>query len=55
VDQEGNDFDYWNSDSDEFDYATPTAVDFTIELVQGGTTSFFETRVSLPVKREPLE
>lgn len=55
VDEDGNDFEYWNSDSDEFDYATPTAVDFMVELVRGGTTSIFETRVSLPVIREALE
>jgi len=54
-DQEGNDYEYWDSESDEFDYATPSAVNFLIELVRNGTASVFETRVSLPVVRESLE
>ena len=55
LDQEGNDYEYWDSESDEFDYATPSAVNFLIELVRNGTASVFETRVSLPVVRESLE
>ena len=55
VDEEGIDYDYWDSESDEFDYATPTAINFLIELFQNGATSVFETRVSLPVMRESLE
>jgi general secretion pathway protein J len=55
VDQEGNDYEYWDSESDEFDYATPAAINFLIELVENGTSSVFETRVSLPVVREGLE
>ena len=55
VDDEGLDYDYWDSESDEFDYATPTAINFLIELVQNGAASVFETRVSLPVVRESLE
>ena len=55
LDQEGNDYDYWDSESDEFEYATPTAIHFLIELVRNGTSAVFETRVSLPVVREGLE
>ena len=55
VDEEGLDYDYWDSESDEFNYATPTAINFLIELVQNGAASVFETRVSLPVVRESLE
>lgn len=55
LDQEGNDTEYWDSESDEFEYATPTAINVLIELVRSGTTSIFETQVSLPVVREGLE
>jgi general secretion pathway protein J len=55
LDQEGNDTEYWDSESDEFEYATPAAIHFLIELVRDGTASIFETRVSLPVVREGLE
>ncbi|MEN8243518.1 MAG: prepilin-type N-terminal cleavage/methylation domain-containing protein [Thermodesulfobacteriota bacterium] len=55
LDQEGNEYEYWDSESDEFDYATPVAINFMIELVKDGSTSVFETRVSLPVVRENLE
>jgi hypothetical protein len=55
LDQDGNAYEYWDSESDEVDYATPAAIHFLIELAQGGTTTVFETRVSLPVVRESLE
>lgn len=55
LDQEGNDYEYWDSESDEFDYATPAAIHFLVELVRNETFSIFETRVSLPVVREGLE
>jgi general secretion pathway protein J len=55
LDKEGNDTEYWDSESDEFEYATPAAIHFLIELVREGTASIFETRVSLPVAREGLE
>lgn len=55
LDQEGNEHEYWDSESDEFDYATPAAIHFLIEFVRNGTTSVFETRVTLPVVREALE
>jgi general secretion pathway protein J len=55
LDQEGNDYEYWDSESDEFEYATPAAIHFLIELFRNGTTAVFETRVSLPVVREGLE
>ena len=55
LDTEGSDYDYWDSESDQFDYATPTAISFLIELVRNGTTTVFETRVSLPIVRERLE
>ena len=55
LDQEGNAYEYWDSESDEFEYATPAAIQIVIELGRNGITSVFETRVSLPVVREGLE
>lgn len=55
LDQEDSEYDYWDSESDEFDYATPVAINILIELVKDGSASVFETRVSLPIMRERLE
>lgn len=55
LDQEGNDYDYWDSESEEFDYATPAAVNILIEQVKKGSVAVLETRVSLPARREGLE
>jgi len=48
---EGNDSDRWNSDSDEFKYATPRAVGIEIELGNGSFSQQFATLVSLPSHR----
>lgn len=55
LDHEGNDYDYWDSESGDFDYATPSAVEILIEMVKNESVSVFETRVSLPVRREGIE
>ena len=54
-DNEGNDYTRWDSESDEFDYATPEAIVIGIEMVQGATTAVFETRVAMPVVRQGEE
>jgi general secretion pathway protein J len=50
--QDGIESDGWDSDSDEFGYATPTAIGVRLELVNKATTQAFETMVSLPIFRE---
>ena len=54
-DQEGTDHTYWDSESDEFDYATPGAVEILIEMSRGETGAVFETRVAMPVVRRGIE
>jgi general secretion pathway protein J len=54
-DADGNEYDTWDSDSDEFGYATPTAVAVKLELVKRSETHTFETMVSLPLIRERAE
>jgi general secretion pathway protein J len=53
--KEGLEFDVWDSDSDEFGYATPTAIGIKLELASNTTSHTFETMVSLPISREKAE
>ncbi|MDY6904798.1 MAG: type II secretion system protein GspJ [Thermodesulfobacteriota bacterium] len=55
-DETEREYEYWDSDSREFDYATPRAV--RIELVlekDGEAPRRFETLVALPVYRKSIE
>jgi general secretion pathway protein J len=50
-DPEGDDADHWDSDSDDFKYATPRAVSIQLELGTGSSSQQFATLVTLPVYR----
>jgi general secretion pathway protein J len=54
-DQDGNEFELWDSDSDEFGYATPKAIAIKLELTKNAASHNFETMVSLPIFREKAE
>lgn len=54
-DQEGIEFDYWDSDSEEFGYATPKAIAIKLELANKSVSHTFETMVSLPIFREKTD
>jgi general secretion pathway protein J len=54
-DKEGTEFDVWDSDSDEFGYATPTVIGIKLELASKTAAHTFETMVSLPITREKAE
>lgn len=54
-DTEGSEYDRWDSDSDEFGYATPAAIAVQLELSKKSVSSTFETMVSLPIHREKAE
>ena len=54
-DTDGIEFDVWDSDSDEFGYATPKAVAVKLELAKNAEAHIFETMVSLPLIRERAE
>jgi general secretion pathway protein J len=50
-DAEGADVDHWDSDSDDFKYATPRAVGIQLELGNGSFSQQFATLVTLPAYR----
>ena len=54
-DKEGLEHSDWDSDSDEFGYATPTAIAVKLELANKAETHTFETLVPLPLFREQVE
>ena len=54
-DHDGTEFDAWDSDSDEFGYATPKAIGVRLELANKAASCTFETMVSLPVIREKAD
>jgi len=51
-DQEGNDYDRWDSDSEDLGHATPRAVGIVLEVGGSGRPIALETRVLLPVYRK---
>ena len=55
IDTEGAEFDTWNSDSAEVDYATPRAIRIKIEIGDEEYYQTFETTVLPFMYREPLE
>lgn len=54
-DHEATAHDEWDSESDEFRYATPSAIEILLEIEQGGNSALFTTMVMLPVVREGIE
>jgi general secretion pathway protein J len=58
VDHEGEVFDSWDSESQEFGYSSPSAINFAITFYNENgeeKENTIETSISLPVKREPLQ
>jgi general secretion pathway protein J len=53
--QDGNESDTWDSDSDEFGYATPKAIAIKLELANKASSHTFETMVYLPMFREKAD
>ena len=54
-DQEGTEHETWDSESREFNYATPAAVKIKVEVGDDTVSFSFETMVEFPVVREPRE
>jgi len=50
-DEEGTEYDYWDSESSEFKYATPSAIKIKLEFGDDYSSLFFETMVDLPIYR----
>ena len=54
-DHEGTEYDIWDSDAEDFGYATPRTIGIKLELVTGSDSQLFETMVTLPVYRKKKE
>lgn len=54
-DDEGAEFEEWNSDSDEYGHATPTAIGIQLEIGNESLSYTFETTVRLAVRRKKIE
>jgi general secretion pathway protein J len=54
-DSEGSEFEEWNSDSDEYGYATPAAIGIQLEIGDESVSYNFETTVRFAVNREKIE
>jgi general secretion pathway protein J len=53
--QDGTESDVWDSDSEEFGYATPKAIAIRLELANNASSQMFETMVALPIFREKTD
>ena len=54
-DHKGTEYEMWDSELEEFEYATPRSISIKLELDTGSDALLFETRVALPVTREQKE
>jgi len=54
-DHEGREHELWDSDSDEYGYATPRAIRIRLEVGDESSAKLFETMVTIPVSREKKE
>jgi general secretion pathway protein J len=54
-DAEGGDFDRWDTESDDHDYASPSAIAVTLKTGTAERAVTLMTKVDLPVYRPPLE
>ncbi len=54
-DEQGDEFEQWDSESQQFGYATPTTITIMLEIGDGDTSEKFETTVRLPVWRRRIE
>jgi general secretion pathway protein J len=55
IDADGEESDEWNSDSDEYGYATPAAIRIALEIGDETRSYNFETTVRLATRREQME
>jgi len=53
-DAEGEESEEWNSDTDDYDHATPTAIGIQLEIGNESQSYIFETTVRLAVQRKKM-
>jgi general secretion pathway protein J len=51
-DEDGTEYDLWDSDAEAFKFSTPRAIGIKLELASASQPLLFETMVTLPVFRE---
>ena len=54
-DAEGSESEEWNSDSGDYDHATPEAIGIQLEIGRESESQYFETTVKLAVQRKKLK
>ena len=54
-DAEGTESEEWNSDSGDYDHATPEAIGIQLEIGSESESHNFETTVKLAVQRKKIE
>ncbi len=54
-DQEGAEYENWDSDLERFGHATPVAIGIKLEIGNDSDFQLFETTVAIPVHREKTE
>jgi general secretion pathway protein J len=54
-DDEGTEYESWDSESDEFGYATPAAIAIQLEIEDTGGVYTFGTLVKLPIYRQKIQ
>ena len=55
IDDEGEEVDTWDSDSEEYSYATPRAIRIQLQIGTAETSHFLQTMVALPQYREEFK
>lgn len=55
MDLEGEEHQFWDSESDEFGYATPLSVAIDMEFRSGDSLHKFSTTISMPLSRPPVK
>lgn len=55
TDDEGETTDFWDSETEEFDHATPRSITIVLDIEMEGKISRFQTVVPLPIARDPLD
>jgi len=52
---DGQEFEYWDSESKNFNNASPVSIRISLEIGDESNSHFFQTMIALPTNRKPLE
>ena len=54
-DQEGTEYDFWDSEDEEYEFSTPVAIGIELETGRDKVSFNFKTSVTMPVFRTKME